>query len=301
MKKIVGYLRNYFTDVNKWVLLFSTLFTAFAVYCNYHFHLNRKITRLDAHWEYLAWYGVFFLAFSFGYVLQRIFLHSTVFTHKRFLQLLFIAPAIFAWKMAAAFDFSFSTDAFENEYWNAVVYWPLKVAVITFLLYLVHRHFDSDRPFYGVTVKQFSAKPYFIMLLLMFPLIAAASTQPDFLQLYPRMQNVDYLLRPDKGFYKLLYELSYGSDFFSIELFFRGFLVLAFARFAGKEAILPMAIFYCTIHFGKPMGECISSYFGGLILGIVSYHTRTIVGGFMVHVGIAWLMELGGYLGHQFF
>jgi hypothetical protein len=78
-------------------------------------------------------------------------------------------------------------------------------------------------------------------------------------------------------------------------------LVLAFAKWVGKDAILPMALFYCTIHFGKPLGECISSYFGGLILGIVIYHTRTIFGGLMVHVGIAWLMELGGYLGNKFF
>jgi hypothetical protein len=96
----------------------------------------------------------------------------------------------------------------------------------------------------------------------------------------------------------MLYELSYGSDFFSIELFFRGFLVLAFARYAGKDAILPMAIFYCAIHFGKPLAECISSFFGGIILGVVSYHTRTILGGFLVHVGLAWLMELGGLIGH---
>ena len=75
--------------------------------------------------------------------------------------------------------------------------------------------------------------------------------------------------------------------------------MLAFAKWAGKEAILPMAIFYCTIHFGKPMGECISSYFGGIILGVVTYHTKTILGGFIVHVGIAWLMELGGYFGNE--
>jgi hypothetical protein len=49
------------------------------------------------------------------------------------------------------------------------------------------------------------------------------------------------------------------------------------------------------------MGECISSFFGGLILGVVIYHTRTIFGGLMVHLGIAWMMELGGYLGHQYF
>jgi hypothetical protein len=203
--------------------------------------------------------------------------------------------------MAATFQFSFTPDRLENDYWNAVVYWPLKVVVITVILLAVRQLFHPGEPFYGVTLRNFVAKPYLLMLLIMVPLVAAASTQADFLRMYPRLQHSNFLLLPNKGLYKLLYELSYGSDFFSIELFFRGFLILAFAKWAGKDAVLPMAMFYCTIHFGKPLGECISSYFGGTILGVVSYHSRTIWGGFMVHVGIAWLMELGGYLGHQFF
>ena len=102
---------------------------------------------------------------------------------------------------------------------------------------------------------------------------------------YPKFKNMAFLASAHhSGWYRLLYELSYGIDFVGIELFFRGFLVLAFVKWVGKDAILPMALFYCTIHFGKPMGECISSFFGGLI----------------VHLGIAWLMELGGYLGRQF-
>ncbi|HEU4904016.1 MAG TPA: CPBP family intramembrane glutamic endopeptidase [Flavisolibacter sp.] len=300
MKKIVGYLKAYFQSQHKWVLLCATLFTALAVYCNYHYSLNKKINHLDGLWPFVAWYTLFLLVFSFGYGLQKFFLKSTVFSHRKFVLLLLLAPAIFAWKMAFVFDVTFSNDVFENEYWNAVLYWPFKVVMISGMLLLVHRAFDRDQPFYGVTLKNFSLRPYLIMLLIMVPLVAAASTQKDFLHMYPRMQNIEFLQQPGKGFYKLLYQLSYGSDFFSIELFFRGFLVLAFAKWAGKEAILPMAMFYCTIHFGKPLGECISSYFGGMILGIVSYHTRTILGGFMVHVGIAWLMELGGYLGQQF-
>ncbi|HVF82472.1 MAG TPA: CPBP family intramembrane glutamic endopeptidase, partial [Flavisolibacter sp.] len=224
----------------------------------------------------------------------KFFLGSAIFGNKKFVALLLLAPAIFAWKMAAQVNYRFSADFFENEYWNAVIYWPYKVVVICIMLYLVHHFFDRGMPFYGATLRDFSAKPYFIMLLIMVPLVAAASTQKDFLSMYPRMQSIEYLLQPGKGWHQLLYELSYGLDFFSIELFFRGFLVLAFAKWAGKNAILPMAIFYCTIHFGKPMGECISSYFGGMILGVVAYHTRSIFGGFMVHVGIAWLMELGG-------
>ena len=137
------------------------------------------------------------------------------------------------------------------------------------------------------------------MLLIMVPLIAAASTQHDFLAMYPKLQHAAFFNGAEHGAgYKLLYELSYGSDFFSIELFFRGFLVLAFVKWFGKDAILPMACFYCTIHFGKPLGECISSFFGGLVLGVVTYHTRTIWGGLMVHLGIAWMMEIGGFFGN---
>jgi hypothetical protein len=133
----------------------------------------------------------------------------------------------------------------------------------------------------------------------MIPLIAIASTQADFLAIYPKLRS---LLHPNHNihlslFHKFLFELSYGSDFLGIEIFFRGFLILAFIKWAGKDAILPMACFYCTIHFGKPLGECISSYFGGLLLGVVVYNTRSIYGGLIVHLGIAWMMEIGGYIG----
>ena len=137
------------------------------------------------------------------------------------------------------------------------------------------------------------------MLLIMVPLVAAAATQKDFLAMYPKLSNVQFFLEENNSWvYKLLYELSYGSDFVSIELFFRGFLILAFVKWAGKETILPMAVFYCTIHFGKPLGECISSFLGGIILGVITYRTKTILGGLIVHLGIAWLMELAGFIGN---
>jgi hypothetical protein len=300
MKKIVAYLREYIVSVDKRVLLIATVFTALLVFCNYYFDLNRTIRQLDSMLQYLCWFLIFLFAFGFGYALQFFFSPSS-FTNQRFWFLLFLAPAIFSWKMVYALDIQFSHDPLENRYWTAVVYWPFKVAVITILLFVINILTGKQQRFYGVTLSNFSVRPYLIMLLIMLPLVAAASTQPDFLAMYPRMQNIDFLQQPGKGWHKLLYQLSYGSDFFSIELFFRGFLIFAFAKYVGQGAILPMAIFYCTIHFGKPLGECISSYFGGIILGVVAYRTQTILGGFLVHVGIAWLMELGGYLGKEYF
>lgn len=155
-------------------------------------------------------------------------------------------------------------------------------------------------PFCGLTFQNFEWKPYLILLACMVPLIAFASTRPDFLNTYPKLKNIAFFTSTSSypWIHRLLFEISYGIDFITIEIFFRGFLILAFAHYMGKDAILPMAAFYCVIHFGKPLPECISSYFGGMLLGILVYKTQTIIGGLIVHLGIAWLMEAGGYIGN---
>lgn len=300
MRKIVRNIGDYFLWVHKGVFCLSVVFTAVFIYINYRYDLNDRINGQSGMLEYAGWYGVFLLAFSFAYVVGTLTRKGNVLREPQFVLLLLLAPAIFAWKMSFDFTLPLTGDWMANAYWNRVIYWPAKLGVIVLALLAVWKAFDRYQPFYGLSCKDFSIKPYLLMLLIMVPLIAAASTQPDFLAMYPKLHNVAFLAgERNSGWYKVLYELSYGIDFVGIELFFRGFLVLAFVKWVGKDAILPMAIFYCTIHFGKPLGECISSFFGGLILGVITYHTRSIIGGLIVHLGIAWLMELGGYLGNS--
>lgn len=296
MKEILISLKHYFTETDKRIAILSTLFIAIAIFINYYYGLNFYILTLTEIQEFLCWYSIFLLAFSFAYLLQVVINKVEIFQNSKFIILLLIAPAIFAWKMAFTPYFSFSDNELQNEYWNYVFYWPFKVLVITVILFLIWRISEKEKGFYGLTTENFKIRPYLLILLFMVPLVAVAASQPDFQAMYPKLQEIKYLSSENNLTYVLLYEISYGSDFFSIELFFRGFLVLAFAKWAGKDAILPMALFYCTIHFGKPLGECISSFFGGLLLGVVVYHTRTIWGGLLVHVGIAWMMELAGYL-----
>jgi hypothetical protein len=297
MNKILGYLKDYFLGVDKRSLFLSTLFIGLFIFINYHFKLEKAITRLPFVLKFTAWFFIFFISFSFPYLLS--FLKKRIITTPKFYTLLFIAPALFAWKISSNIHFNFSSIENNNKFWNHVAYWPFKLLVLAGCIWIIWKLFEKEQPFYGFSTKNLQAKPYLIMLLIMVPLVAVASTQKDFLATYPKLNNVQFFLnRENSGLYKLLYELSYGTDFLSIEIFFRGFLILAFAKWAGKEAILSMAVFYCTIHFGKPAGECISSYFGGIILGVITYNTRTIFGGLMVHLGIAWMMELGGYLGN---
>ena len=63
-------------------------------------------------------------------------------------------------------------------------------------------------------------------------------------------------------------------------------------KFLGKGSVYPMVALYCFYHFGKPWGEAASSIIGGYILGVISLYTRSIFGGVLIHIGIAWMMEL---------
>ncbi|MEO6071021.1 MAG: CPBP family intramembrane glutamic endopeptidase [Chitinophagaceae bacterium] len=300
MGDIIKYIRNYLVWIDKRILFFSILFISSAIFCNYFFHWQSFLYQLPLSLEYAAWYFIFLTAFSFPHILTVLFSKKSNSPLWPFYFLMFVAPAVFAAKMVLPVHLTFTSDVLANIYWNKVFYWPIKLFGLATALFIIWRKFNREQPFYGFSTKHISLKPYFIMLLIMVPLIAAAATQHDFLQVYPKLMRIEPFLTGDYiGIKKLIYEVAYGIDFISIELFFRGFLVLSFAKWIGKEAVLPMALFYCTIHFGKPLGECISSFFGGIILGTITYHTRSIYGGLMVHLGIAWLMELGGYLGHS--
>jgi hypothetical protein len=300
MKEIIGFIKDYYRHLNKPVLIVCTLYMALLVWLNYakgfEYYSVLKFGLIAGH------YLVYQSAFLFAYILLLIVRKENVFRHPLFIIALLVAPFIFSVKVSMDTLFNYSDDPQWDHYWNETLYWPPRLIVVLIILAFVNRFFIKDDSFYGLRSKKINWTPYFMMLLIMVPLIAAASTQPDFLSAYPRLNDV--LPLPDNAhpgwLYKVIFELCYGSDFFVIEFFFRGFLVIGFVRWAGKDAILPMACFYCTIHFGKPLGECISSYFGGMLLGIVSYHTRSIYGGLIVHLGIAWLMDLGGYLGNYF-
>jgi hypothetical protein len=190
-----------------------------------------------------------------------------------------------------------------SNYWFRLVKSPGRglLIILPLLVFWFFKDRNNQRP-YGFTLKNFDTRFYFGLLLLMVPLIAWASFQSDFLESYPRAKNLPDLRMHDLQHapYYLLYEVLYLLDFVSIEFFFRGFLILALMKYGGTNVLLPMATFYVFIHFGKPAAETISSFFGGMILGIITYYSRSIVGGIIVHMGIAALMELGGWLGNLY-
>jgi hypothetical protein len=302
MKQIICFIKAYYYEVNKPVLIFCTIFISALIWLNYQHDLEYIVTRRTGLPlpSFSGHFLIYLVAFLVPYILWSLTREKKYPLDWGFIICLLAAPAIFSFKVSMDTYIEVSGNSHWNSYWNDIIHWPLRMVALVGILTICKFVFHPQQAFYGLSARKFNYTPYLVMLVIMLPLLAAASTQPDFLATYPKMRSV--LPLPDNAvpewFYKLLFELSYGTDFFSIEIFFRGFLVIGFIKWVGKDAILPMACFYCAIHFGKPLGECISSYFGGLLLGIVSFNTRSIYGGLMVHLGIAWLMELGGYIGN---
>lgn len=300
MKIIWPYLADYKRYLNKRLLVVCMCFIAVLIFLNYNYGLETWLTSLPA----LPGAGVtgrillFSLSFGLPYLLSSWLNGQSYWKNPKFLMLFFTAVILFSLKSGFGPPASWFLPGDKNDYWDYILYWPARLLLILGVLFIFYKR--TDPSFFGLTWRSIPLSPYVYMLVLMIPLVAFASTQPDFLAMYPKLKVVLPFLNGAEyvGWKKLLFELAYGSDFIGIEVFFRGFLIFSFARFAGRDAILPMACFYCTIHFGKPLFECISSFGGGLLLGIVSYHSRSVIGGLIVHLGIAWMMELGGFLGN---
>ena len=305
MKTIIAYLSQYLRSLHKPSFFLITLLVAILITLNYTIGIESAFYRES---NFLIRTVGFFLLYAFiistAYLIHFISQKELSPVNSQFYFLLLASSLIFALKMTVNQPIRIISDVFNypwDDYAYYVMSWPLKCLLVLILISLIWKYYNPQSPVAGMTTKKFNAKPYLILLAMMVPLIGFAATQPDFLVTYPKVKTIAFIYPyVDHSLpWKILYEISYGIDFITIEAFFRGFLVLAFIRFAGAGAILPMAAFYCSIHFGKPLFECITSYFGGIILGVVVYHTRSIWGGLITHVGIAWLMEIGGALGHN--
>ncbi len=175
----------------------------------------------------------------------------------------------------------------------------INIGTMIIPMWIFYYAFDPDKSrFYGLTWHNFNYRPYLFMLGVMIPLIFLASFIDNFSNFYPiyKSNQAHNALGTEPWVPVIIYELAYGWNFLTVELTFRGFMILGMASLMGRNVILPMVVTYCFYHFGKPAGEAISSIVGGYILGVIALQSRSILGGVLIHVGIAWLMELFAWL-----
>jgi hypothetical protein len=306
MRKIWNLLTDHLRADFSWRLYVSlAAFLAILIAINYGLNVNRAMTGRFAGNPVLI---LCFLALYFV-IYYTAAIAALSFANKRSL---LSSPRFWAWSFtgiaifAVNVGFPYNTQLVGLISDNPKLFiWLYKIvsnlgnflvnALPLFILVFV---LNERKERFGVNGINVDLSPYFQILLVVAPMIVIASFETGFKNYYPtyKSNNVAEAMGWPDFVPLLMYEIAYGMDFFNVEFMFRGFLVIGMSRLIGKEAILPMVCTYCVIHFGKPIGECISSIFGGYILGVVAFYTRNIWGGVIVHIGLAWMMELAAFL-----
>jgi hypothetical protein len=301
MKKFIHYFQDFLSSHFDWRLYLSaTIFVGVFVWLNFYYNFEKTYI------GYRSWKSVggFFLLQLFPFytviAMQAYFKQDwSIFSDVNFWMLTLAGFAILAFSRGFPYTVELS-QMFPSDIRRFGARCLMKgkrlfiVVLPLFLLYWFTKNKFGYENFYGLTLKGAHIKPYIILLLCMVPLIYFASLDDSFLRSYPKYRGYGAANALGVPEYVTvgIYEFVYGTGFIAVELFFRGFLVIGLAFLLGKDVVLPMAATYVFLHFGKPPGEAISSYFGGYILGIIALYTGNIWGGVFVHVGIAWLMEL---------
>ena len=89
-----------------------------------------------------------------------------------------------------------------------------------------------------------------------------------------------------------------GVDLLAWEFFFRGWLLWALARKYGSDAIWLQVIPFALMHVWKPEIEQLSTLFGGAVLGLLAWKTKSFLWGWLLHwFMMAWVLVVAaGYV-----
>ena len=307
MRHIWYYLASFFREEFNWkYYLTLAIFLGICIYFNYQLNFEDGILRGFSHTPIhsllvFIYYAIpyYFAALNYAYFYKRFdFVQSIKFWGISLfgISILTMNETFYLHRpIIESFFPVLSEYRFVKKCANNLVSFSIYLVPMVGYWYWVDR---KKMPLYGFSNINFDPRPYGIMLLIMIPLIGWASFQPDFLEHYPIYNDFGastyWETSPIANV--VVFEFLYGLDFVTIELFFRGFLIMALAGIMGKAVVMPMVCLYCVFHFGKPMAESISSIFGGLILGIIAYYSRSIYGGICIHLGVAYLMEIAAFV-----
>lgn len=304
MKKIWNFLKTHLgEDFSAGAYGTVAIFLVVAISLNYAFDFEDNImSPLEGVRGFLAYCLFFGVPYYFSVAVMVGPRRQQLFKQRGF----WIRSGFGIMVLALDASMPYLREIIRNTLDPAVQYWALKVAVnaVSFftvmlpLLIFYVLHDRNEGHWYGLHARAFDARPYFMMLALLLPLLIAASFHESFLRQYPMYKTTSAHLHlgVSEWVTVAMYELAYGLDFVTVEFVFRGFFVLGLISLLGRRVVLPMAVIYCFLHFGKPAGEAVSSVFGGYILGVIAYETRSVWGGIIVHMGIAWLMELIAFI-----
>jgi len=193
---------------------------------------------------------------------------------------------------------------FREMYYVSLFLWCTKGLVFQLPLLLILRLWIDRKVkgLYGICRGNHLVKSYMWLYVIILPILIVTAFTPDFLAYYPICKpwnfGIDAALASEGlfglpvGINLLMLEMAYISTFFMVELVYRGAFVIGMGTAIARSAVLPMVAVYVALHFGKPVLETISAIFGGFALGALAYQSKHIWGGVIIHMGIAFAIEV---------
>ena len=280
------------------------LFLAVSLLFNYYVGLENKVIDRDSGNPIrILWYFLLYGTAYYGTVVLLILFkkRKDLFTSPQFWILTLTGTLLLA--INSGFPIRGLLNQFDIDV--KVYFWIYALAsnltgfvIVSLPLIFVGIFTNSSNRLYGLMSTEFDLRPYLNLLLIVLPILILASFANSFQDYYPtyRSNSVAENLNWPTWLPMFIYEVAYGLDFFNTEFMFREFMVIGLAHLLGKDSIAPMVSVYCFLHFGKPSAEAISSILGGYVLGVIAFYSKNIWGGLIIHIGIAWMMELMAYL-----
>lgn len=292
------------SDFHLWSYLYTFLFISVCVFLNYTEGFYKSVIRTSYFEGDSTWvFPLFYACMYFAVALPTFFLRKE---YKSLTDWRFYLKSIFLISI-----YGFSIGFYSYKQWQFPSLFDEEIMLTQKIISQLKSLFFYFTPLvllklfvdkkveglYGLSRNSQHIKGYFSMFLMLLPFLLFMSFSSDFQQAYPQFKPwfYDGAFGMETWQYTTIFELTYALDFVMTELLFRGALVIGMVSILGRKAILPMVAMYVAIHFGKPLGEIISSMFGGFMLGALAYQTRHIWGGVIVHIMIALSMEIMGF------
>lgn len=283
------------------------LFTAILITLNYSLNIDDSLNEAFRFtpWIFpiyifrniIAYFGAIGIVLLFSKIkikkLKEFFIISTI----SIIIYSFYSKFYFHISVVKTFDFSLR---YYFHYIFANLQGIVSLVLPLLMIFLIFNRKDK-LGFFGLNFKNIKPFRYLDVFIIIAIIVFIASLLGSITEFYPVYRYTFYQSASKHlGISNSLaitgFEISYAIDFIFIELFFRGVLILGLIKYLGKDAILPMIVFYTVIHFGKPLPETISSFFGGYVLGVIAYSQKHIRTGIVFHLVLALGMELFAFL-----
>ena len=190
MSAIFKYLQEFYQKEFKlYYFLVVLLLLGLYIYLNYWHALEIRFAASGkTKWsKFLGYYFLYLIPFATAFFLQLLFYKDcNYYRNHWFWIILLLAPAFFSFRFIFDFHHPIINKIWTGDaqiFWTRCLNWVVRVFAVlvpVFVLWWIKDR--GNQPFYGTTALK-DIKPYLLMLLIMIPLIALASTQKDFLQM----------------------------------------------------------------------------------------------------------------------